>query len=355
MSERLGTLLVRARRLKPEQLEEALKRQTEKGGRLGTNLVEIGALDLDLLGAALASQRQVPSASALEFETTPPAVLSLLPAALAAKFVAFPLRVGQGAIVLAMATPWDTDAVRALGDAMHRTVVAKIAPELRILEYLEKRYRLPRPRRMPAPGSPAPEAEAAGPFGQLAQGEFLSSEAEDPFVAAGGSIATSPPLAPRPAAPAPLATRAPAARPPAQAIPRTPSARPLPGLQPSRATPIPFAPPTAQPASPIPPAPAPALPPLQLEPVPIPAGVSLDPFGDSPVAPAIAPTPFADPTAPAIAASPPLDSFLAPAASQPQEEAALLDGASWPRILWSIVAPLSTTLSATSGDSLGSW
>ena len=42
---RLGDLLIRARRVTEQDVERALARSREKGGRLGENLVAIGAID----------------------------------------------------------------------------------------------------------------------------------------------------------------------------------------------------------------------------------------------------------------------------------------------------------------------
>ena len=50
---RLGTLLIREGKLSEEGLKEALEAQVIHGGRLGTNLLELGLLDEQTLAAAL--------------------------------------------------------------------------------------------------------------------------------------------------------------------------------------------------------------------------------------------------------------------------------------------------------------
>jgi hypothetical protein len=50
---RLGNLLVAARLVSPEQIDAALERQSKKGGRLGENLVALGAIDKAKLDAFL--------------------------------------------------------------------------------------------------------------------------------------------------------------------------------------------------------------------------------------------------------------------------------------------------------------
>ncbi|MEJ7604487.1 MAG: hypothetical protein WKG01_41915 [Kofleriaceae bacterium] len=51
---KLGTLLLRNAAIGLSQLESALRNQVLYGGRLGTNLVELGYIDLELLSAYLA-------------------------------------------------------------------------------------------------------------------------------------------------------------------------------------------------------------------------------------------------------------------------------------------------------------
>ena len=51
---KLGTLLLRNAAIGLSQLEAALRNQVLYGGRLGTNLVELGFIDLELLGSYLA-------------------------------------------------------------------------------------------------------------------------------------------------------------------------------------------------------------------------------------------------------------------------------------------------------------
>ena len=50
---RLGELLTSARLIESGQVERALRAQVMWGARLGTNLVELGAIDLETLTRAL--------------------------------------------------------------------------------------------------------------------------------------------------------------------------------------------------------------------------------------------------------------------------------------------------------------
>src|SRR5262252_857439 len=60
---KLGTLLLRNAAIGLSQLEAALRNQVLYGGRLGTNLVELGYIDLELLSAYLAELSGFPIAT----------------------------------------------------------------------------------------------------------------------------------------------------------------------------------------------------------------------------------------------------------------------------------------------------
>jgi hypothetical protein len=62
---RLGELLIGQGLLAAEDLEAALRRQKEQGGRLGTHLVAIGAITVDKLLVALRGQQEVGTALAM--------------------------------------------------------------------------------------------------------------------------------------------------------------------------------------------------------------------------------------------------------------------------------------------------
>ncbi|MFN7133140.1 MAG: hypothetical protein ACK4N5_13760, partial [Myxococcales bacterium] len=167
MADKLGSLLVQKQLVTPAQVEEALKLQVIYGGRLGTNLIELGYLDIEALATVLGEQRRTPVATIAELDAATQATLDLLPAALAEKHLAFPLRVDRRTLHVAMASPFDFEAVDGLGFSTGYRIVPRICPELRLLFYLEKRYGLERKARYirladsPMPGRPAGPAPAA--------------------------------------------------------------------------------------------------------------------------------------------------------------------------------------------------
>ena len=61
--ERLGEILVRKGLIRAEQLDQAVQCQVIFGGRLGTNLLELGHVQEDELNEVLAQKCQVPAVS----------------------------------------------------------------------------------------------------------------------------------------------------------------------------------------------------------------------------------------------------------------------------------------------------
>ena len=145
---KLGTLLLRNAAIGLSQLEAALRNQVLYGGRLGTNLVELGFLDLELLSAYLAELSRPAGRDAERCSTTADAatLLDRLGGDEAHRLRAIPLgRRHDGAVAVAMVDPTDKDARRASSaPSSARRSTPHVVPELRALYYLEKHFGLPR-------------------------------------------------------------------------------------------------------------------------------------------------------------------------------------------------------------------
>jgi hypothetical protein len=153
---KLGTLLLRDGIINLDQLEAALRAQVLFGGRLGTNLVELGHLSIDQLTTYLARTLGLPAATQAMFEEVEARTLELVPRAVIEKHLVFPLRVEPGdppTLCLAIADPRDRAAVAAVERAAGVRVALHVAPELRILFYLERSYGVSRKPRFVRPGA----------------------------------------------------------------------------------------------------------------------------------------------------------------------------------------------------------
>lgn len=147
---KLGTLLLRDAIISLNQLETALRTQVLYGGKLGTNLVELGFIDLDTLGNYLADVLGVPHATGEQFEAADPAVIATFTPELADLYTAIPLGFlpdRASAMLVAMVDPRDELAIESLATQCGYAVIPFVAPQLRILYYLEKHYGLARKAR----------------------------------------------------------------------------------------------------------------------------------------------------------------------------------------------------------------
>jgi len=162
---KLGTLLLRNAAIGLSQLEAALRNQVLYGGRLGTNLVELGYIDLELLSAYLAELSGFPIATPTLLDEAAPALLEKLGPDDAHRLRAIPLGyLGEGATTIAvgLVEPSDTEAVEQVATRLGANVTPYIVPELRALYYLEKLFGLPRRARYVRSGRAADGQDAGG-------------------------------------------------------------------------------------------------------------------------------------------------------------------------------------------------
>jgi len=146
-NERLGDILIKRRILTPDQLGDALTAQVTNGGRLGTNLIELGLIGLDQLSLVLAELHGVQAASREAFDQVSSATLGALDRQTCATHRVLPLHLGGGLIHLAMIDPHDFSAIETVGDRLDVTVQSYVTPQLRMFHYLEHHYQIPRPKR----------------------------------------------------------------------------------------------------------------------------------------------------------------------------------------------------------------
>src|SRR5688572_16026999 len=91
----LGERLVRDGLIDAGQLRDALQTQVLYGGRLGTNLSEMRAVALDTTARTLAQQRGLAAALGSHFHGTDPHVGPMIPARVAARHKAVPIRLSE--------------------------------------------------------------------------------------------------------------------------------------------------------------------------------------------------------------------------------------------------------------------
>ena len=140
MADRLGEYLVRAGRIDDEQLASVLERQVTMGGRLGTNLIELGYLTEQELTDFLSKKLNIPWTTAKDFENIDPEVIKLVPAEVAKKYGIIPLRKERSTLIVAMVDPTDLEATNELAFITSCVIRPYVATEARVQYALETYY-----------------------------------------------------------------------------------------------------------------------------------------------------------------------------------------------------------------------
>jgi MshEN domain len=137
---RLGELLLDKDLITRRQFVEARERQGELGGRLGTALLEIGAISEEALLAVLAEQLHVQVADTGQLQGIPRAVTALLPTPLAVRCEAIPFRESASRVSVAMLDVRNLSIQDELSFAVGKKLTVHVANEARLFEALETYY-----------------------------------------------------------------------------------------------------------------------------------------------------------------------------------------------------------------------
>ena len=159
MRKNLGTLLVERGLITEKVLSEALQRQVIFGGRLGTNLMEMGALREDAVLKMLADQHRVPYPENRHFENIPRDVLDSIPKYLLEKHLIIPISAEKNRVTLAMTDPTRLDVIDEVSFRTNKVIDPVVATELRITQALERYLGIRRKARFISTGTAQAPAE----------------------------------------------------------------------------------------------------------------------------------------------------------------------------------------------------
>ncbi len=124
--QRLGELLIEQDLITSHQLKEALKRQSQVGGQIGSVLVEMGVITTDILLNFLSKQLGIPSVNLFNIDISPD-ILKLMPIEKIKSLKVLPISIDENSITLAMVNPRDmlsiSDIEFSLGRKVHPVVV----------------------------------------------------------------------------------------------------------------------------------------------------------------------------------------------------------------------------------------
>ncbi len=141
----LGQLLLEEKLVTAPQLEEGLETQVVHGGRLGTNLVELGFLKEPDLARVLGRQHNMPYASG---EMVPdPAAIAVCPLKFLDDNDVMPMRVDPTRLTVTVLDPKRLDALDALAFKAGKRIVQVLIPEFRMNQLLRKHCKAFRPLR----------------------------------------------------------------------------------------------------------------------------------------------------------------------------------------------------------------
>ena len=149
------------------QLEEGIQHQVLYGGRLGTNLFELGYITEERLQEALSRAHGVRSAT-IDVKDIDPDALAVIPKAVAAKHKVFPYKVKGKTLFLLMVDPSDHGAIAHVGFTLGFIVKPYVIPEFRMVQLLrdyygvDERWRFNDTRKPAAPVKSALDASSAG-------------------------------------------------------------------------------------------------------------------------------------------------------------------------------------------------
>ncbi|HDI83197.1 MAG TPA: type IV-A pilus assembly ATPase PilB [candidate division WOR-3 bacterium] len=137
---RIGRMLLKDGVINETQLQTALKRQRELGGRIGTHFIELGYVNEKTLVNYLSKQYEVPGVALSEFPLDKD-VLDMIPPEFAQKFNVIPLKREGKYLTVAMINPKDVFAIDAIRFRTGLDIKPVVACEKSIKKILEEHYK----------------------------------------------------------------------------------------------------------------------------------------------------------------------------------------------------------------------
>ena len=139
MGTQIGELLIEENLITAQQLETALKYQSQNGGRLGSILIHLGYVDDGDITFILSKKYSVPSIDLDSFEIDA-AIIKIIPIEVARKYLVLPLSLSGNSLTVASADPANIVALSEIEFTTGYKIESVVATEGSILEALEKYY-----------------------------------------------------------------------------------------------------------------------------------------------------------------------------------------------------------------------
>jgi general secretion pathway protein E len=139
LSEPLGEMLVKQRKITEADLEKALALQETTGERLGRLLINLGFISEEDLFKTLALQFGLEYLPLIKFPTTPPLTIGI-PSRFMERYKVFPLDLSDGVLTVAMANPLDICSIDALRLRTNHRLKIYVGKESDISEAVERYF-----------------------------------------------------------------------------------------------------------------------------------------------------------------------------------------------------------------------
>lgn len=137
---KLGELLVKEGLITREHLRLALERQVIFGGRIGTNIVELGILTEDEFTKFLSRYLKIQVVESSQLVSIDEEIIACINKEMAEKYKAIPFKKEKNRLHVAMLDPKDINLLDEFRFASGYDIIPYAASELRILYALEKYY-----------------------------------------------------------------------------------------------------------------------------------------------------------------------------------------------------------------------
>ncbi len=141
---RLGEILVKEGLITREHLKLALDRQVIFGGRIGTNIVELGILTEDEFTKFLSNHLKLPMVESSKLTNIDEETIKAISKEMAEKYKAIPFKKDKNRLHVAMLDPKNVSFVDEFRFVSGFDIIPHVASELRILYALEKYYNVKR-------------------------------------------------------------------------------------------------------------------------------------------------------------------------------------------------------------------
>lgn len=144
MAIKLGEAMVRDSLITREQLRLALERQVIFGGRIGTNLVELGIIKESELASFLGKFFKVPTINPSQLASVDEETISCVSREISEKYKLVPFKKERNRLFVAMMDPLSMASIDELRFITGYDIIPHVITELRLLYALEKYYGMER-------------------------------------------------------------------------------------------------------------------------------------------------------------------------------------------------------------------